>query len=166
MALAIWHYTRATAFAAKTKPKEAAAEQIEFETQRKKADRKMDFGNNKLGPVLDLASTVLEARMESSIPKWRKAVELQDALTYDEPPPWYYPIRESLGAALLQAGDAAAAEQVFREGLAHSPHNGRMLFGLLESLKAQHKTDAAAWVEREFQAAWKGADLKLRIADL
>jgi hypothetical protein len=41
-----------------------------------------------------------------------------------------------------------------------------MLFGLLESLKAQNKTDAAAWVEREFQSAWKGADLKLRIRDL
>jgi len=75
-------------------------------------------------------------------------------------------VRESLGAALLQAGDAAAAEQVFREGLRRSPRNGRMLFGLLASLKAQNKTDAAAWVEREFEAAWKGADLKLRIGDL
>jgi hypothetical protein len=55
---------------------------------------------------------------------------------------------------------------VFREGVRRSPHNGRMLFGLLESLKAQNKTGEAAWVEREFQSAWKGADLKLKLGDL
>jgi hypothetical protein len=66
----------------------------------------------------------------------------------------------------LLSGDAAAAEEVFREGLRRSPHNGRMLFGLSESLKAQKKTEAAAWVEREFQAAWNGADLKLKLQDM
>jgi tetratricopeptide (TPR) repeat protein len=164
--LAFWHYSRAIAMTAKARLKEAAAERTEFEALRAKVDRNMDFGNNKLGGVIDLASTVLEARLESNPGKWRKAVEMQDALVYDEPPPWYYPVRESLGAALLQSGDAAAAENVFREGLKRSPHNGRMLFGLLESLKAQNKSDAAAWVEREFQTAWKGSELNLRIGDL
>ena len=92
-------------------------------------------------------------------------MEIQDGLAYDEPPAWYYPVRESLGAALLLAGDAARAEAVFRDGLGRSPRNGRMLFGLLASLKAQGKTEAAEWVEREFQAAWKGADLELRLQD-
>jgi hypothetical protein len=119
---------------------------------------------------MDLADTVLDARLESDSPtaigKWRKAVEIQDQLTYFEPPPWHYPVRESLGAALLGSGDAAAAETVFREGLRRSPNNGRMLFGLRESLSAQHKTDAIVWVEREFQRAWKNADLQLRIGDL
>ena len=91
---------------------------------------------------------------------------MQDALAYDEPPAWFYPVRESLGAAMLLSGDAAGAESVFREGLRRSPKNGRMLFGLLESLKAQSKRDAAAWVEQEFQAAWKGADVQLRLKDL
>ena len=107
----------------------------------------------------------------SRVRVWRKlkrlgAVALQDALAYDEPPAWYYPIRESLGAAMLLSGDAAGAETVFREGLRRSPNNGRMLFGLLESLKAQDKIDAIAWVQREFEAAWKGADVDLRIGDL
>jgi len=166
LSLAFWRYARAMALAAQGKAGDAAAEQAEFEALRKKIDRSQDFGSNKLGDVMDLASMVLAARMQSSVEKWRKAVGMQDALVYDEPPSWYYPVRESLGAALLQAGDAAAAEQVFREGLRRSPRNGRMLFGLLASLKAQNKTDAAAWVEREFEAAWKGADLKLRIGDL
>jgi hypothetical protein len=89
---------------------------------------------------------------------------LEDALVYDEPPAWYYPLRESLGAALLLSGDAARAEAVFREGLRRSPRNGRMLFGLLESLKAQKKN--TAWVRAEFDAGWKGAPLVLRLADL
>ena len=91
---------------------------------------------------------------------------MQDALTYDEPPPWYYPLRESLGAALLRAGQPAEAEKVFREGVKRSPRNGRMLFGLLESLKAQNKSGAADAVRREFEAAWAKADVKLRVEDL
>ena len=102
----------------------------------------------------------------TAVSKWKRAVELQDALLYDEPPAWYAPLRESLGAAMLQAGDAPAAETVFREGLRRSPKNGRILFGLREALKAQGKLDAAAWVDQEFQAAWKAADIQLRIRDL
>jgi tetratricopeptide (TPR) repeat protein len=168
ISLAYWHYGRAVAFAAQGKRTEASAEQSAFEMERKKLEpyRAAHFGSNKLGFVLDLVSTILDARLESSVEKWRKAVAMQDALFYDEPPAWRYPLRESLGAALLQSGNSSEAEVVFREGLRRSPHNGRMLFGLLESLKAQHKTEAASWVEREFQSAWKSSDLTLRISDL
>ena len=162
----VWRFTRAMALHAKGRKAEAAVEKQEFEKLGAKLDRKQYWGVNGLGEVMDLASTVLDARLESSPAKWRRAVEIQDALVYDEPPAWYYPVRESLGASLLLSGDAAGAEEVFREGLRRSPHNGRMLFGLLESLKAQKKSDAAAWVQREWEAAWKGADLKLRIEDL
>jgi len=170
MTLSMWRYARAMALATKGKAREAAAEQQEFENLRGMLDRNMPWDTNKLGDVMDLASAVLDARIDpvptAAVPKWRRAVQMQDALAYDEPPAWYYPIRESLGASLLLSGDAAAAEATFRDGLRRSPNNGRMLFGLLESLKAQNKTDAAQWVEREFQSAWKGADLQLRVKDL
>jgi hypothetical protein len=91
---------------------------------------------------------------------------MQDGLTYDELPAWYYPIRESLGAALLRAGQPAEAEKVFRDGVRRTPRDGRMLFGLMESLKAQNKAEDAAWVQREFDANWARADVKLRIEDL
>ena len=169
-AVAVWRNMRSIAFAAKNDRAAALREQAEFEKIAKTLDPEGPWGTNKLGPVVALASTALAARLEPSpqkaVPLWRHAVELQDSLDYDEPPPWYYPIRESLGAALLLAGDASAAEAVFRDGLQRSPNNGRMLFGLLESLKAQQKNDAAAWVEREFRVSWKGADLKLRVQDL
>src|SRR5579883_894428 len=162
----IWRYSRAQAMFAKGRTSQARAEQAEFEKIGKTLDRNSWWGVNKLGDVAGLASAVLDARLSSSPETRRKAVELQDRLAYDEPPAWYYPVRESLGASLLASGDAPGAEEVFREGLRRSPHNGRMLFGLLESLKAQNKTEAAAWVQREFDAAWKGADLPLRLKDL
>jgi tetratricopeptide (TPR) repeat protein len=167
---AMSHYLRALAFAATGSAKEAADERKAFEDLRPKLDRKMQWGVNEFGSVLDLAEAQLAARMESSpnaaAGDWKRAADIQDHLVYDEPPAWYYPVRESWGAALLASGDAAGAEAVFREGLRRSPKNGRMLFGLLESLKAQHKTDDAAWVQREFDAAWKGSDITLTLKNL
>ncbi len=170
VAQTMWRYSRALAFAAKGRADEAHNERAEFEKLRAALDRKTPWGNNTIGDVIDFAAVALDARLESrpaaAVSEWKRAVEMQDTLAYDEPPAWYYPVRESLGAAMLLSGDAAGAEAVFREGLRRSPKNGRMLFGLLESLKAQGKADAAAWVEREFQAAWKGADVQLRLKDL
>ena len=168
MGLAFWHFSRGIALAARQSA-EANHEQTAFEAARAKVDRNALWGNNKIGPVLDLAAETLSARCAASpaeaLRHWRKAVEIQDGLVYDEPPAWYYPLRESLGAALLQGGDAPAAEAVFREGVRRSPRNGRMLFGLRESLKAQGKTEAASWVDREYKAAWDGADLVLRLEE-
>lgn len=169
-ALAFYHLTRGMALAGKGKLAEARTEQAAFEKERARTPRDTPLGNNAAGPIFDLASASLEARVAATpaeaAGKWKRAVALQDLLVYDEPPGWYYPVRESLGAALLRAGDAAGAEKVFREGVRMSPNNGRMLFGLRESLKRQGKTADAAWVEREFQRAWNGADITLRLEDL
>ena len=89
-----------------------------------------------------------------------------DRLPYDEPPVWFYPLRESLGAALLQTGKAAQAEKVFRDDLVRHPRNARSLFGLRESLAKQGKDADAAWVQRAFDEAWKNADTKLTIEAL
>lgn len=96
----------------------------------------------------------------------RQAVSNEDALAYDEPPPWFIPTRKTLGALLLRTGNAAEAEQVFRADLIQHPHSGRSLFGLRESLKAQGKLRAAQMAQREFVRAWQHADTRLTIADL
>lgn len=167
---AMWHYGRAMALFGKGRHGEARQEQQQFESLRTKIDRNMQWGADNVGAIFDLGAAVLDARLESdssaAIAKWQKAVNMQDRLFYFEPPSWYYPVRESLGAALLRSGDALAAENMFREGLQRSPNNGRILFGLRESLRAQHKTDEMVWVEREFQKAWNGADVVLRVEDL
>jgi tetratricopeptide (TPR) repeat protein len=166
----MWRYSRALALAIRGRAAEARHEQAEFEKVRAMLDRKAPWGQNSTGDVLDMAAAVLESRLAGSpsdaVPLLKKAVALQDAFTYDEPPAWYYPVRESLGAAMLRAGDAPGAEAVFREALRRSPHNGRVLFGLIESLKAQQKLDAARLVQAELDVAWKGADLKLKLEDL
>jgi tetratricopeptide (TPR) repeat protein len=123
--------------------------------------------------VLGVADNIASAKIamakndkRTAIERLKKALELEDSLNYDEPEDWYIPVRESLGGALMMNGDYAEAEKVFRAELKKHLRNGRALFGLLESLKAQNKKEAARFVEMEFQAAWKNADTKLRVEDL
>ena len=166
---AFWHYGRALAFVTSGKGNEAAEEQRAFEAVRKEVPAKAMPGNNTTDKVLGVAAAVLEARLandpDTAITHWRRAVELEDALAYGEPPDWYYPVRESLGAALLRAGQAAEAEQVFREDLKRNRRNGRSLFGLMVSLKAQRRITESELVSQEFARAWKQA-AALRIEDL
>lgn len=91
---------------------------------------------------------------------------VESTLQYDEPPPWFYPVRESLGAALLRNGQAKEAEAVFREAIDKRPRDGRLLFGLSQSLLVQKRDNEAALVEQQFHAAWTNATVKLRIEDL
>ncbi len=117
-----------------------------------------------------MAEAVLTARMTrdpaAAVEHWKRGVAAEDALSYDEPADWYYPVRESLGGALLRAGRASEAEAVFREDLQRNPRNGRSLFGLMEALKAQKKTSDLGWVQREFENAWKDSPVRLRVEDL
>ena len=164
VAAAFWHYGRAIAFAAKSDKAKAASERTAFEAARKEVPAEAAWGQNPVAPVLSIASEILAARIAGdAVVHLQRAVELQDALVYDEPPAWYYPIRESLGTALLRAGKPAEAEAIFREGARRSPRNGRMLFGLMESLRAQQKTEQAEWVRKEYEAAWSKADIRLSL---
>lgn len=91
----------------------------------------------------------------------REGAKLEDALPYTEPPYWPIPVRHFLGAALLAAGLPAEAEQVYRDDLQRHPANGWSLWGLTQSLRAQHKGHEAEAVEQQFKAAWAHADVIL-----
>lgn len=97
----------------------------------------------------------------SGIAHFQEGLKIEGTGLYFEPPKWYYPIRQSLGAALLKAGRSAEAEAVYREDLKRFPENGWSLFGLAAALKAQGKAAKAADAEKRFQKAWEGADVKL-----
>jgi hypothetical protein len=167
---ASWRYARTLALLAQEDRAGAERERKGFEELWQKISADAPWGQNKARDVLEMASAILSARLAATPDEagryWESAVGLQDRFVYDEPPAWYYPVRESQGASLLQAGKAAAAEMVFREGIRRSPRNGRMLFGLMESLKAQGKQQDAESVEREFNANWLKADIHLRLEDL
>jgi tetratricopeptide (TPR) repeat protein len=120
---------------------------------------------------LNLGVQVLAARIASESGRFRdavallrSAVELQDALPYTEPPPWYFPTREALGQALIESGDWTAAESVFREQLEHTPRNGWSLLGLEQSLREQGKQQQAATVAAQFAEVWTRADVALESA--
>jgi tetratricopeptide (TPR) repeat protein len=170
----MWRYARTLAFAARGQNDAAATERAQFLAEVSAIPPESSFTQfNTARDVLGVATHVVEARIaasrgnrEEAIMHLRKAVEIQDSLNYDEPPDWYFPVRESLGAALLSARREKEAEQVFRDDLRQNPRNPRSLFGLMNSLQAQHREADAAWVEREFNEAWKGADSKLNLSGL
>jgi tetratricopeptide (TPR) repeat protein len=162
---AIWRYARTLALLAKGDRPGAQRERAAFDAARRGISHDRPWGTlNVAGDVLTVAAESLAARFSATpaeaVEHWEKAVGTQDKLIYDEPPAWYYPVRESLGAALVRAGRAVDAEKVFREGLRRSPRNGWMLFGLIESLKAQGKSDGMDELKRELDAAWAKADLR------
>ena len=174
MTTAFWHFARGSAFAAKGKIAMAEAERRILETARKQtpADLEYSFYFNKAQPFLGLAANILDARIatargenERAIQYWESAVAIQDGLNYGEPPEWFYPVRESLGGALLLNGQAERAEAVFRADLEQYLRNPRSLFGLLKTLEAQNSAGVEE-VQREFQAAWKNADVTLELGDL
>jgi tetratricopeptide (TPR) repeat protein len=171
---AMWRYTRTLALATRGEREKAVAERELFAVEAQAFPPNALFGEfNTAKDVLGMATHILDARIamaggnkDESIRHWRTAVEIQDTLNYDEPPDWYYPVRESLGGALLAAGRPADAEQVFREDLKRNPRNPRSLFGLMHSLQAQQKEADAAWVQKQFDSAWKNADTQLEASGL
>ncbi len=111
--------------------------------------------------VLDAEVKTAGGDRDAGIASFAEAVKVQDTLPYMEPPWYYYPVRQSLGWALIEAGKPAEAEAVYREDLKRNRKNGWSLFGLMKALEAQKKSDEAKQVEAQFKEAWKHADVKL-----
>ncbi len=168
IANAMWHFARGMAFAATGRLAEAEAEQrgVAEALENTAPDETFAMSPNKTRDILKIASDVLAAKLATArhersqaIAQLREAVAIQDSLKYAEPPSWFYPVRESLGAALFLDGQISEAEQVFREDLRRNPRNPRSLFGLLEVLRSRGKSYDAGFVQAELAAAWK-SDLK------
>ena len=171
--LALWHFARGEAFAARGDIPNAEAEQRAFLQAGKLVPADSMSSLNPTSKVLLIAQDVLAARIAEAkhdyqrvLDSFFKGIKDEDALAYDEPPQWFHPVRESFGGFLLRIGNAADAEGMFRNDLKRNRLSGRSLFGLMESLKALKKTQAAAQAERDFATAWKNADTKLSVADL
>jgi tetratricopeptide (TPR) repeat protein len=167
----VWHYARGLALAAKNRPADALAEKKKVDAiiVAIPADRIVGF--NTADKLLAMASATLAGEIESAkgqhdeaINYFKEAVAIQDALNYEEPPSWYYPVRETLGMELLAAGKTADAEQVFRDDLKQNPENGWSLNGLALCLHARNASDEAASVDARLKKAWAHADVKLPAA--
>jgi tetratricopeptide (TPR) repeat protein len=171
---AVWRYARAVALASRGDAAGARTELAELQSYRD--SDQIDFLVTMAYPaeaLLEIADALVqgeialaESDLEQAIAHFARAVEVQDALPYMEPPFWYYPTRQSLGLAYLRAGRAAEAEQVYRRDLVDYPHNGWSMFGLKESLEAQGRNDEAAEVAEEFEHVWSLADVVLEASRL
>jgi tetratricopeptide (TPR) repeat protein len=170
---AFHHFARGTALAKTGKADEAAAERKLLTAAMTAVPDTAAFGGGgwaTASSALAIAALSLDARIaaargehDRAVKFWLQAVAAADQLPYDEPPVWFYPVRESLGAALLAAGRDAEAERTFRDDLVKHPRNARSLFGLRAALVKQGKEADAAWVQREFDEAWKNADTTLTL---
>jgi tetratricopeptide (TPR) repeat protein len=171
-----WLYSHGMALVARGRLADSEKEEKTLSVLEKATPRDEVFMppiENMTWQVLHIADEVLSARIAlakgdkaSAVKLLRDAVTNQDELKYDEPQDWYYQVRESLGGLLLQTGDPKGAELVFRADLLRNPRNPRSLYGLAEALKEQRREYDAAWVKKQFEAAWQGADVQLSVDKL
>lgn len=169
----LWHFGRAMAYSALGDIEKALDEQKKFLDGASKIPLNKLYGYNKADHIFALADYQLNAKIEEmrgdktrAIAWLNQAIDIQDQLYYNEPPDWYFPIREALGGILLRDKRYREAEVVLNDDLEKHPRNGRALFGLWLSLKEQGKLADAFWIKREFNETWKYSDTQLTINDL
>jgi len=161
---AMWHYMRGIAHVARGDvPSARAAIDAIARLERSGDIQALAAAGVPAGNVLGIARHVLAARIAQSrrehadaIAELERAVAIEDNLAYSEPPFWYYPVRQSLGGALVLAGELDRAEDVFRASLARQPNNGWALYGLLQVYVRKGDARAAVAAQKRFDAAWAG----------
>ena len=129
---------------------------------------RVTFSSNGARAILEIAVHVLAGELDAkrgdydqAVSRLHRAALLEDNLIYNEPPDWHVPVRQSLGAVLLAAGRPAEAESIYWQDLSRNRENGWSLFGLMQSLRAQGKTEETAVIEARFRKAWSRADVTL-----
>ncbi len=167
---AIWRYARGMALANTGDVAGARAEHTQLVAL--KANPKvmvLDGNDYPASALLQIADDLLRGEIalaaganKAAITSFEAAVAGQDLLPYTEPPFWYYPTRQTLGAALLKDGQAAQAQAVFEKDLEQYPHNGWSTYGLMLALEAQGKTGEAAMHREHFAPIWQFADIELK----
>jgi tetratricopeptide (TPR) repeat protein len=163
----IWHYARGLAFAGQGKRSEAQAEADKLHAIHAATPEDKMLMQHHAQDLLAIAANHLDGvlladagKVDDAAAKLRLAVDQADKLQYDEPPPWYLPMRQPLGALLLAANRPAEAEAAYRADLKIYAENGWSLAGLAKALRAQKRDAEAAEVEARFKKAWATAEIE------
>ena len=173
--VAIWHYAQGMAAVRQGRLEDAAGhhQALASAASDDSIEALRMWGRYSLRRGVAVAERVLAGELaaaggdrEAAVAALREAVALEDAIPYDEPPGWHAPVRHTLGAVLLDAGQGADAEAVYREELRRNPENGWSLRGLAQALAAQGKDGEASEVDARFEAAWSHADFALAASRL
>ena len=167
-ARAIWHYGRGVAHAALGDAEAALVELTAIEALEPEVDEIFMGNVYPARDLLEIAKSLLRGEMAyrsgdaaNAVLAFEAAVALQDALPYTEPPFWYYPTRQSLGAALLASDRVDEAQAVFEKDLEQYPMNGWSMFGLAEALRRQGNEAGAEQMTARFETVWQFADVSL-----
>ncbi|WP_240325608.1 tetratricopeptide repeat protein [Sphingomonas mesophila] len=122
------------------------------------------------GELLLLAETVARGRWAFAAGDYagaerlyREAAAVEARIPYMEPPYWYYPVSQSLGAALLKQGKNRAAAEAFTAALAQTPNNGWALYGLAAAERMQGRRAEAAAASAALKRNWAGDPRWLRV---
>ncbi len=160
--LAIHYYARGIALSALGRTEEARAELARFESQSQQVPQDWWIFSNKAHDVLPIARAMLEGelayregRLDDAWAALQRGIEAEDRLLYDEPPGWMIPVRHAMGALLMEAGEFAWAERLYREDQLNHPGNGWSLLGLKNALEAQGRHAEAREVESKLDEAWQ-----------
>lgn len=161
---------RAVAFAATGHQAEAKLEQREFEKCCKAVPESATWDDfDRASDILDIERHLLNGEIlvrepgqeDTAISELQRAVKVEDALHYSEPPSWIQPTRHALGAALLKLGRYREAEDVFRADIRKNRPSGWSLYGLTKALEGQNRRVEAARTQVLFKEAWKNADIQI-----
>ncbi|WP_411291990.1 hypothetical protein [Sphingorhabdus sp.] len=165
-ATGMWHYSRAVAAALKNDAAGTEREISALHKLRTETDFKsMVDAGVPATDLLELAEEVAFGRIAYAQNRYSDAAEhftraaaIEDRIPYMEPSFWYYPVRQSLGAAQLAMGQPDAARQNFMAALARTPNNGWALYGLAESQRQMKDRSALRSTMAALERAWLGDD--------
>jgi tetratricopeptide (TPR) repeat protein len=161
---ALHRYARAVAFAQKKDAVAARAEIDAIARIGRDADWKpfAEWGVP-AREIVETARLVATGRLadamgdlDGAAKAYEDAIFVEDSLAYMEPPYWYYPVRQSLGAVRLRQGKLDAAERAFRESLARVRSNGWALAGLAATYERKGDRAAAQAARQAYAKAWFG----------
>ena len=168
ISVATRHYARGVALANLDRFDEAEAEAAKFAVAAAAIPEEARIVGTPAAPVMEVARHMLAGELEfqrgnhdAGLASLRKAIELEDALPYDEPRGWMQPVRHALGGLLLELGRADEAASVYRADLAIHPNNGWSLHGLSEAQKMLGEVAAAEATRARFELAWAHADVSI-----
>ena len=162
---AVHYYARGIALSVLGRTDEARVEIANFKVAVAEVPEDWWVFNNRMHDVLPIAMNMLEGelafregRLDDAWSALRRGIEAEDRLVYDEPPGWMLPVRHSMGALLMAAGEYAEAEQLYLEDQQRHPGNGWSLLGLKQALVAQGRGDEVAQVTTSLDKAWQRVD--------
>ncbi|QKG72592.1 tetratricopeptide repeat protein [Erythrobacter mangrovi] len=166
---AMRHYARAVAIAIKPGIGDFEAEVGDMERLVSSPGVKQMEANGFPAPlIINLAIEVAKGRKALAQSKYTQAIahfsqaaEMQKKIPYNEPPFWYYPVNQSLGAAYFKAGKYSEAKRAFRAALFDAPNSALALYGLTQTeAKLGNRLEKKA-SERAFNAVWRGDSSQL-----